>query len=82
MKINQTGGAFVIDEEKFRKRLYHLIEQSGKSQSEISRKLGFTRTRLSNILHCKSTSVVTLDVIADYFGVSVDWLLGRNDDNE
>lgn len=72
----------MIDDEKFRKRLHFLIEQSGKSQSEISRELGFTRTRLSNILYSKSTSVVTLDVIADYFGVSVDWLLGRNDDNE
>ena len=72
----------MIDEEKFRNRLHNLIEKSGKSQSEISRELGFTRTRLSNILHSKSTSVATLDVIADYFGVSVDWLLGRNDDNE
>ena len=72
----------MIDEEKFRNRLCSLIERSGKSQSEISRELGFTRTRLSNILHSKSTSVATLDVIADYFGVSVDWLLGRNDDNE
>lgn len=72
----------MIDEEKFRQRLYYLIEQSGKSQSEVSRTLGFTRTRLSNILHCKSTSVATLDAIADYFGVSVDWLLGRSDEDE
>lgn len=69
----------MIDEEKFRARLHFLIVQSGKSQSEISRELGFTRTRISNILHSKSTSVATLDAIADYFRVSVDWLLGRID---
>lgn len=68
----------MIDEEKFKSRLYELIKQSGKSQSLISKELGFTRTRLSNILYSRSTSAVTLDILADYFGVSVDWLLGRD----
>lgn len=60
-------------------RIFTLIEQSGKGIYVIEKEIGLTRGSLSNwkLGRTKQPSADALSKIADYFNVSVDYLLGR-----
>jgi transcriptional regulator with XRE-family HTH domain len=58
------------------------IELFGKtSQQELSKKIGISQAVISSIKtkSAKSPSADTIFLIANHFGVSVDWLLGLSD---
>ncbi|MFW5976338.1 MAG: HD domain-containing phosphohydrolase [Bacillota bacterium] len=59
-------------------RLKYLRKQSNLRQADLARKLGFSRTTIANYEQNKrNPTPETLCKIADYFNVSVDYLLGR-----
>lgn len=61
-------------------RLRHLIKQSKSTQKEIATSLGLSQQRFSYYANGqREPDSDTLCSIADYFGVSVDYLLGREE---
>lgn len=62
-------------------RLIELRKKNNKTQSDIARELSISRQAYSNYeLGNREADYDTLNKLADYFGVSVDYLLGRSDD--
>jgi transcriptional regulator with XRE-family HTH domain len=63
--------------------LRSLIENSGKSQREIARDLSISQQRFNYYINGKrEPDFDTLSSIADYFDVTVDYLLGRTPQEE
>ena len=61
-------------------RLRYLIKQSKSTQKEIATALGFSQQRFNYYANGqREPDSETLCAIADYFGVSVDYLLGREE---
>ena len=59
-------------------RLKEIRKQFGKTQDDIAKVIGMNRASYSNIESGKrETDYQTLLTLADYFGVSVDYILGR-----
>jgi len=59
-------------------RLKELRKAAGKTQADIAELIGVTRGAYTNIENGKrETDTASLCVLADYFNVSVDYLLGR-----
>ena len=63
---------------KFVERLSQLKAKSGKSQSKIAADLGMRPQALSYFFHGREPSYDVLIQLADYFGVSCDYLLGHD----
>lgn len=63
----------------FTERLRQLRDESGKTQSQIAKELGLTPQAFSYFVNGREPNYETLGKIADYFQVSVDYLLGRSD---
>lgn len=57
-------------------QLTKLIKKSGKSINQIERELGYPRNTLTTYKR-SNPSTKRLDELAEYFNVSVDYLLGR-----
>lgn len=69
--------------ELFGKRLSELREKSGLTQKELSSRLGMARTTFSGYENgTREPDHQTLQKFADYFDVSIDYLLGRTDDKK
>ena len=61
-------------------RLRYLIKQSKSTQKEIATALGLSQQRFNYYANGqREPDSETLCAIADYFGVSVDYLLGREE---
>ncbi len=59
--------------------LRQLVDKSGKTQKEIAADLGFSQQRFNYYVSGRSEpDASTLLLIADYFHVTVDYLLGRD----
>jgi transcriptional regulator with XRE-family HTH domain len=64
----------------FGKRLAEIRNNKGISQYELADRLKFTRAQLANYEQGnREPDFVTLITLADYFEVSLDYLLGRTD---
>ncbi|WP_238861105.1 helix-turn-helix transcriptional regulator [Clostridium sp. YIM B02569] len=64
----------------FKNRLLTLRKEKGLTQYELADKLGFSRGQVGNYEQgSRQPDQETLVKIADFFGVSVDYLLGRAD---
>lgn len=63
----------------FTERLRQLRDESGKTQSQIAKELGLTPQAFSYFVNGREPNYETLGKIADYFQVSVDYLLGRSE---
>jgi transcriptional regulator with XRE-family HTH domain len=62
-------------------RIALLREKNGLTQEELSAKLGISRAALSHYeTNRREPDYNTLQKIADFFEVSIDYLLGRTDD--
>ena len=64
--------------EAFPSRLKELMKEHGERQEDLARVLGFTRQSIG--YYCKGDhqpDLATLAAIAQHYGVSIDWLLGR-----
>lgn len=64
--------------DRFNNLIVSAVSVNHKSISEIAREIGIRRSTLHNYRNRKQLpSAETLLKIADYFGVSTDYLLGR-----
>lgn len=64
--------------DNFYKRLKNIRNQHNLSQKKLAEELGYARTTISNYeQNIRIPSLQTITEIADYFNVSVDYLLGR-----
>ena len=64
----------------FEERLRQLRKRKGYTQLEMATNIGLTRGQIANYEQGKrEPSFETLIKIADFFGVSLDYLLGRDD---
>lgn len=71
----------MLDKKLFGERVRLLRSGQSATQDELARLLGVTRTQISDIENGKSTtSLERLVLLADYFGVSTDHLLGLTND--
>lgn len=62
------------------KRLRYLREKNNLSQLELAKRLGIPNQNISNYERgFRHPDFDTLNMIADYFGVTTDYLLGRTD---
>ena len=62
-------------------RLREMREKKGENQEQIAKLLGISRTsntKYENGLH--DPSMESLNILAEHFNVSTDYLLGRTDD--
>jgi len=66
-----------------KERIFKLISESGKSERSIALEIGLNITAFSNWkrLDNATPSAEAILKIADYFGVSADYLLGRTNDS-
>jgi transcriptional regulator with XRE-family HTH domain len=64
---------------KFKERFQLLRKESKKTQAAIADELGMTPQTLSYYANGREPNYDTLIKIADYFNVSLDYLLGRSD---
>lgn len=61
-------------------RLKELRKKSHKTQEEMAALIGLTRGAYANIENGRrEPDFATMNTLADYFGVSVDWLMGRDE---
>lgn len=63
----------------FTERLRQLRDESGKTQSQIAKELGLTPQAFSYFVNGREPNYETLGKIADYFQVSVDYLIGKTE---
>ena len=62
-------------------RLVELRNKYGYTQSKAAEKIGLGRSTLNNYENgLREPGIDTLGILADFYGVSVDFLLGREDD--
>ena len=65
----------------FSQRIYELRKQRGLSQKELGEAVGLSHKAISTIESgSRSTTVEKLVLLADFFGVSTDYLLGRREE--
>lgn len=60
-------------------RIKNLANKQGKSLQKVASDLGFSTSYFYNLKSKKSPSAEHLAKVADYFHVSVDYLLGREE---
>lgn len=63
-------------------RIKKLADHQGKSLQKVSEDLGFSTNYIYQLKNSKSPSVTRLAMIADYFNVSLSYLLSREDRNK
>lgn len=62
------------------KNLKELRKKKGLSQLQLALKLGLTQNTISRYEHCqREADYQTLIMFADFFDVSIDYLIGRTD---
>lgn len=66
----------------FSDKLRLLRQEIGLTQTQAAERVGISWRTYQDLEGGKYPSYVTLGKIADAFGVSVDWLMGRTEDRE
>lgn len=65
----------------FAERIKSLRKSKSVTQAVLAELLGVTKTQISDLENGKTTtSIERLYTLADYFDVSLDYLVGRSDD--
>ncbi len=65
---------------KFKERLNELLKETNIKQCEIAKQIGISRQTLTNYKSGYSEPRIDeLILIANYFGVCIDYLVGRQD---
>ena len=64
-----------------RVNLASLVENSGRRMEDIANECGITRATISRYLYDegRQPQLAHIVALADYFRVSIDWLIGRSD---
>ena len=61
-------------------RLKQIREEKGLSQNELAKKINMTQQRISSYEKgIREPDIETLKILADFFNVSIDYLLGKTD---
>jgi transcriptional regulator with XRE-family HTH domain len=63
---------------KFAERLRFLRDQKGLSNLELGKSVGLSHVSIGNFLDGQLPKSEYLAALAEFFGVSTDWLLGRD----
>lgn len=70
----------MFDINVFASRVRELRNKKNLSQTDIAKLIGVTKTQISDLENAKtSTTIEKAVVLADYFDVSLDYLVGRSD---
>ena len=65
----------------FAERLQELMKEQGLNQVKLAERVGVKKNTISAwLLKKKEPSLTSLWLVADYFGVDIDYLIGRKDD--
>lgn len=65
--------------ESFASKLKNARERTGLTQRETARETGITQSVLARYETGKlEPNIETLGILADFYGVSTDWLIGTN----
>lgn len=73
----------MFDKNIFAMRIYALRTAKGVPQTTLATLLGVTRTQISDLENARTTtSIERLIKLAEYFSVSIDYLVGRTDNPE
>ena len=64
----------------FRKNLKSLMDSNGYNMSMLAERCDLNVTSISRYLQGRIPDLIAAWRIADHFGVSIDWLIGRNED--
>lgn len=74
--MGRKGGVCLLTD-----RLKKLRKEKKLSQYEVAEKLGFSRGKLANYEQgSRQPDYETLEKLADFYGCSIDYLLGRSND--
>lgn len=69
--------------ESFGQKLKHARNKTGFTQREVSKETGITQSLLARYETGKlEPNLETLGTLADFYGVSIDWLLGTKGDQQ
>lgn len=71
---NKTKGAFLVN---FYNIFIKLCNEAGKSPSKVALEIGTTKPSVTRWKNGSNPSDATLQKLADYFNVSVDFLTGK-----
>lgn len=67
--------------EKFRDRFRELVDEKGIAKTQCAKEIGISyKTFKDMYTYGKGKRIKTLILLADYFNVSADYLLGLSDD--
>lgn len=67
---------------KFAERILSLRKSKGLNQQQLADAIGVTKSTISRIeSSTRAASIEVLYALSDYFNVSLDYLVGRSDDN-
>lgn len=69
---------FLKQKLQFAERLRQLRDQKGLSNPELGRSVGLSHVSIGNFLDGQLPKSEHLHALAEFFGVSTDWLLGRD----
>jgi transcriptional regulator with XRE-family HTH domain len=75
-KANQD---FNIDWSVFRANLQKLLDSRGYTKADFARVLDLSVSTISRYFYETTPDMVCLWLIADYFDVPIDWLIGRSE---
>ena len=75
-KVRNFRKNYIFDKEVFITR-FNLLKQ-GKSDYIVAKEIGINNGMIANWRKSKNPSIETLIKLADYFGTSVDYLIGRS----
>lgn len=71
----------MFSKEIFANRIKSLRKEKKITQNDLAELLKVTKTQISDLENAKTTtSIERLCTLADYFDVSLDYLVGRSDD--
>ena len=69
--------------EKIKERFRELVDATGLSKAECSKQIGISHNTFDNVYNYgKLIRMRVIACIADYFNISIDYLLGRTDDKQ
>ncbi len=72
-----------MDQKVFIERLFALRTKFGISRTQLAEKIGVSKQAMGQFENGKVLpSIFTLVALADFFHVSLDYLVGRSDDSE
>ena len=76
-KIAYSVKAFLKEKLQFAERLRSLRDEKGLNNAELAKAVGLSHVSIGNFLEGQLPRSEYLAALAQFFGVSTDWLLGR-----